>query len=146
MIVYLDMCVLKRPFDDQTQPRIALEAAAGIAIVQAAEAGRLRAVRSVAHEVENARNPDRRRTGAVQVWLDTLNALEPGSVVQERARELVAEGFRPLDALHLAWAEHLRAEVFLSTDDRLISKSHRMEDRIRVRVMDPVAFVRENDL
>lgn len=28
MKVYLDICCLKRPFDDQSQPRIAVESAA----------------------------------------------------------------------------------------------------------------------
>ena len=60
MLVYLDLCCLKRPFDDQRQARIALESTAVLAILQAVADGRVNAVRSLAHELENDRNPDRR--------------------------------------------------------------------------------------
>jgi hypothetical protein len=36
MRVYLDMCCLKRPFDDQSQPRIHLESEAVLALLGAA--------------------------------------------------------------------------------------------------------------
>ena len=42
--VYLDMCSLKRPFDDQGQPRVREEATAVAAIVARAEAGALNAL------------------------------------------------------------------------------------------------------
>jgi len=74
--VYLDICTLKRPFDDQSQPRIALETTALFAILQTVEDGRATAVRSLAHELENARNPDVRRARAVSRWLNTLDPLE----------------------------------------------------------------------
>ena len=76
MTIYLDMCCLKRPLDDQTQPRIALETAAVLAILQAVADDRAKAVRSLAHQLENSRNPDSRRAGAVAAWLDTLNPIE----------------------------------------------------------------------
>ena len=40
MLLYLDNSVLNRPFDDQTQPRIHLEAEAVLAIVADIENGR----------------------------------------------------------------------------------------------------------
>src|SRR5437868_5444661 len=107
MRVYMDMCCLKRPFDDQAQPRISLETAATLAILQAVNDGRLEAVRSLAHEIENAQNPDSRRAGAVAEFLKTLNALEQtSSSVEENVGKLHAVGFRNLDAYHLAWAEY----------------------------------------
>lgn len=44
--VYLDMCSLKRPFDDQRQPRVRAEASALAALVAQAEAGQIALVRS----------------------------------------------------------------------------------------------------
>ena len=35
MLIYLDMCCLKRPFDDQSQPRIRLETEAVLALLTA---------------------------------------------------------------------------------------------------------------
>jgi hypothetical protein len=38
MRIYLDMCCLKRPFDDQSQPRIRLETEAVLALLAAESA------------------------------------------------------------------------------------------------------------
>jgi hypothetical protein len=51
--VHLDMCSLKRPFDDQRHPRVREEATAVAAIVARAEAGEIALVRSTVHLVEN---------------------------------------------------------------------------------------------
>lgn len=47
MLLYLDMCCIKRPFDDQSQPRIRLESEAVLGLL-AAESDSLRFVRSAA--------------------------------------------------------------------------------------------------
>ena len=39
MRIYLDTCCLQRPFDDQTQPRIRVEAEDLLAVLAAIEAG-----------------------------------------------------------------------------------------------------------
>jgi len=142
--IYLDMCCLKRPFDDQTQPRIALETAAVLAILQAVADGRAKAVRSLAHQLENSRNPDLRRAGAVNGWLSTLNPLEltPRSVAK-RAGQLAAAGFEPMDGYHLAWAEYLGAEVLATTDDGFLSQFSRSGDIMKTRVLNPVALAGE---
>ena len=144
MTIYLDMCCLKRPFDDQTQPRIALETAAVLAILQAVADGRAKAVRSLAHQLENSRNPDSRRAGAVNAWLNTLNPIEstPRSVAK-RVRRLTAAGFEPMDAYHLAWAEYLRADVLATTDDGFLSRFSRFGDIMETRVLNPVTLAGE---
>lgn len=55
--VYLDLCSLKRPFDDQRQPRVRDEAVAVGMIIARAEAGEIALIRSPAHIVENDANP-----------------------------------------------------------------------------------------
>ncbi len=57
--VYLDMCSLKRPFDDQRASRVREEATAVAAIISQAEGGQIALVRSPAHLVENDANPRR---------------------------------------------------------------------------------------
>lgn len=142
MTVYLDICCLKRPFDDQLQPRIALETAAVLTILREVAEGRIKAVRSVAHELENSRNPDVRRAGAVGAWLQTLNTLEltPKAVV-DAVRRLQTSGLGTMDAYHLAWAEYLETDVLVTTDDRFRSQAGRLGDIIKVRVIDPIALV-----
>ena len=39
MRIYLDVCCLQRPFDDQTQPRIRVESEAVLAVLAEVEAG-----------------------------------------------------------------------------------------------------------
>ena len=39
MVIYLDTCSIQRPFDDQTQLRIALESQAVLAIIEQIERG-----------------------------------------------------------------------------------------------------------
>ena len=144
MTIYLDMCCLKRPFDDQTQPRIALETAAVLAILQVVADGRTNAVRSLAHELENSRNPDDRRAKAVGAWLNTLNPIEPTPrAVAAQAERLVTAGFGAMDAYHLAWAHHLEADVLVTTDDGLLSQSRQLADIISIRVLDPIAVAAE---
>jgi hypothetical protein len=143
MVIYFDMCCLKRPFDDQTQSRIAVETAAVVALQQAVDDQRLDAVQSAAHVGENARNPDRRRAAAVASWLSGLNPLTttPGMVIN-RIIGLTGAGFSVLDAAHIAWAEFLKADVLVTVDDDLLKKAKRTS-AIMVRVVNPVDLVQE---
>ncbi len=119
MKVYLDLCSLKRPFDDQSRPRISLETSAVLILLEAVADGRLEAVRSLAHELENSRNPDLRRARVVGSWLEALNPVEvTPEPVAEQADQLVRRGLRAMDAYHLAWAEYLGADTLVTTDDR----------------------------
>lgn len=61
----------------------------------------------------------------------------------ERAREIEKSGFGGFDAVHLACAESGKADVFLTTDDRLLKKAKRHAKRIRVKVMNPLDWLKE---
>ena len=136
--VYLDMCSLKRPFDDQRQPRVREEATAVAAIVVRAEAGELALVRSAAHLVENDANPREDRRLAAALWIDGAAVDVPlDARVEARAGELVALGFRPLDALHVAFAERAEARWFVTCDDELLKLARRLGDAIRSPVITP---------
>ena len=68
MLIYLDMCCLKRPFDDQSVARNRLECEAVLALL-AAESATLRFVRSGALFLENRLNQVPWRAARVQEWL-----------------------------------------------------------------------------
>ncbi len=144
MKVYLDLCSLKRPFDDQSQPRINLETSAVLSLLDAVADGRLEAVRSLAHELENSRNHDLRRARVVGSWLESLNPLEvtPNSVAQQ-ADQLIHRGLGAMDAYHLAWAEYLGADTLVTTDDRFLSKAAHLKGIIKVRLVDPITLAKE---
>jgi predicted nucleic acid-binding protein len=137
-IVYLDICCLKRPFDDATQERVRREAENVAAALEAAAHGRIRLVRSPAHDFENERNPREDRRVATRLWLEAAARRVPASpTAVERARTLANLGFTPLDALHLAFAEEATARWFVTTDDRLLKRARTQQGHLRVQVLDP---------
>lgn len=137
-LVYLDICCFKRPFDDATLERIRREAEAVAAILDAAEAGAVRLVRSPAHDFENDRNPREDRRLATLLWLEAAGTRVPaGREAFERARELEALGFSALDALHLACAEKSAAKWFVTTDDRLLRRARTHRERLRIEAVAP---------
>jgi predicted nucleic acid-binding protein len=139
--VYLDICSLKRPFDDQRQPRIREEAMAVAAIVARAEAGEIALVRSPAHLVENDANPREDRRLAAALWIDGAAVDVPlDDDVGVRAGEIAALGFGPLDALHLAFAERAEARWFVTCDDKLLKLAGRLGDLLRTAVVAPPAL------
>lgn len=144
MKLYLDLCCLKRPFDDQGAVRVRVEAEAVLALQKAIEEGAQVFVRSIAHDLENAQNPDPVRRTRVDAWLAAhpLPAL-PAATVQERATELARGGHGSFDAFHLAWAEALGVEAFVTVDDRLMARASRAAPPLGVRVIGPVDLLKE---
>jgi hypothetical protein len=61
----------------------------------------------------------------------------------ERAVALEKVGFKPADALHVAATEELRADVFLSCDDRCCRLARRRRRRLKVRVINPLDWLKE---
>ena len=61
MKIYLDVCCLNRPFDDQTQTRVHLEAEAVLAIIQAVEDGEWEWISSDAAAYEINKTPNEER-------------------------------------------------------------------------------------
>jgi hypothetical protein len=138
--VYLDMCSLKRPFDDQRQGRVRMEATAVAAIMARAESGEIALVRSPAHLVENDANPREDRRLAAALWIDGAGVdVSLDTEVEARAGALVALGFTPLDALHLAFAERAAARWFVTCDDELLERARRLGGTLRTAVVLPWA-------
>ena len=52
-------------------------------------------------------------------------------------------GFAAYDALHMASAESAGADVLLTTDDQLLRCARGTAERLFVRVLNPVEWVRE---
>ncbi len=142
--VYLDACCLNRPFDDQTQDRIRLEAEAVLLILGHVERDEWRWIGSEVLDFEVVQNPDAERRRRVQVLLRSAAESVPlDDTVMQRGTELEGLGFGAFDALHLACAEGAGVDVFLTTDDGLLRRAHRLTNQIRVRVENPLTWLRE---
>jgi predicted nucleic acid-binding protein len=58
-----------------------------------------------------------------------------------RAKDLQSLGFKQWDALHLACAESGQADIFLTTDDKLLRLSRRVA--LKIRVENPLNWLTE---
>jgi len=134
MRVYLDMCCLKRPFDDQSQPRVRLETEAVLSLL-AAESATLEFIRSAALLLENIQNPIVLRAARVDLWLKQKPAppVDP-AMLRSRTGELIGCGLAGFDALHIACAELSGADAFATCDDRLRKAAQRC-GQVRVRML-----------
>jgi predicted nucleic acid-binding protein len=140
--IYLDACCFNRPFDDLRQTRIYLEAEAVMIILQECELGQWQLINSTALKAELNQIRDLEKLQALQKILEiaTIQVTHNNQLYQ-RAFQFQEMGFRAYDAFYLASAESSQADVFLSTDDRLIKKARRYTQKIQVAVDNPAQWL-----
>jgi predicted nucleic acid-binding protein len=138
MRIYLDTSALNRPFDDRTQMRIALEAKAveSILLLIETEVVELAVSEALAYEISQNPYPERQAIAT--------HTLQQAKVDQRLTPEILQRGrlletndnIGKLDALHIACAEALAVDYFITCDDRLI---RRYKDAMRL--CNPVEFI-----
>ncbi|RCJ39121.1 PIN domain-containing protein [Nostoc minutum NIES-26] len=142
--IYLDACCLNRPFDDQTQSRIYLEAQAVMTILSQCQSATWKLINSSALIAELNQTPDLSRLQNVKKLLDIAKIKVVNSTfIENRAAELQLLGFSSYDATHIASAERSQADVFLTTDDRLFKKAQKNSQLINVLINNPVQWLAE---
>jgi predicted nucleic acid-binding protein len=143
--VYLDLCALKRPFDDQSQGRIWIETQAVVRILRAIDRNAVRGCNSAVLEDENVRNTNAGRREKVARLLLRFGIQAHATVeIFSRAEEVRSYGLKDVDALHVAFAEAMGAEYFISCDDAILGFAN--DERVRVRIIDPVSFVEGSEI
>ncbi len=144
MRVYLDNCSFNRPFDDQRQMRVRLEAEAKLCIQEHIRSGTLELVWSYMLDFENAANPFEERRTTISGWRQyaTMNIEETATILQ-RANLLAGIGLKAKDALHIACAIAGECTYFVTTDDDILKRRQGIQD---ITVIDPTALVREMNL
>ncbi|MFA4859256.1 hypothetical protein [Methanoregula sp.] len=142
MKIYMDVCCLCRPFDDQTSGRIRLEVTAVQEIIRRCAMQEFSMVTSEVIDEELSKIPNirkRLRVGKI------LSVAEESILIDERIisrmHGLITLGGDAMDSLHIACAERAGA-VLLTTDDGLITffKSNR---DIQVHIENPVIWLKE---
>jgi predicted nucleic acid-binding protein len=140
MKLYLDACCLNRPFDDQLQTRVRLEAEAVLSILEMAEAGELEIIGSDIIDDELSQMPANERREKVELFLALASSQVALTLaIEQRAIELQKWNIAPLDALHLASAESARADYFLTTDDDLLRRAKRAG--LKVKIENPAKWL-----
>ncbi len=144
--LYLDVCTLCRPFDDQEQPRIRRETESYYRILQAIQDGRYTLVCSPVHWTEIAAIADpleRNEIKAILAQQGTPGADDDLKALRQRAETLAAQGMGAADAAHVAFAE-ASAAFFITCDDRLLKQCGRLGANLQT--MTPTAFCERENL
>lgn len=143
MKIYLDNCSLQRPFDDRRQVRIAVEAEAILTITSLVETDVVKLVSSDTLLFEVRQSPPKAsRKYALELLAHSAAQVVLNEDIVQRARELMSEGIKPLDALHLASAEAAEVDYFCTCDDRLLRRAKRIP-LLKLRVVSPLELAEE---
>jgi predicted nucleic acid-binding protein len=143
--IYLDVCTLCRPYDDQNLMRIRFETDACYLILQHIQNGQYTMIVSPVHFREVAAIEETRERTEVTALLHR-HGTTPScdlSSVRKHAEALQARRFGVADAAHVDFAE-ATADVFITCDDRLLRQCRRAS--VRVRAMSPIDFCLAEDL
>lgn len=142
-LIYLDYNCFQRPFDDQSQVRIRLEALACLEIFIRTEANEMAIIWSFMHEDENRICPFPERQYEV-LRLSTIcrKRVGPEEDVLNLAESVKKQAkLSAKDALHFACALYAEADYFLTCDDVLLKRAGRVDTKMRV--MNPVDYIRQ---
>jgi predicted nucleic acid-binding protein len=145
--LYLDTCCFNRPYDDQSQERVHVEAEAVLLILTNVAVRSWELVGSDVIDLEVARIRDQTRRTRVQrmARAGTIHVRVDGKHIL-RGVELEALGFSELDALHIACAEAAAADVLVTADDDMVRRSRRLKSSMYVRVANPATWMQEENL
>ena len=137
MKIYLDTSSINRFFDDQSQPRIFLEASAMITVLAMIESRVFFLVSSEVLLFENSRNPFEERrifVSSVLAHAKVIQTINP--TLLHRAQQIESSNsISGLDALHLACAEKLKCGYFITCDDKVVRRY-----KGTVKAINPVQF------
>ncbi|XCN73706.1 MAG: PIN domain-containing protein [Candidatus Electrothrix aestuarii] len=143
MKIYLDNCCIQQPLDDRTQLRIAVEGEIILNILSLIEAGQIRLLSSEIslYEAEKISNTFRREF-TLKVLSERSGFTLLNDAIEERSRLFTGFGIKPIDALHLASAEMLKADFFCTCDDRFLKKAKKIDD-LGVRAVSILELLQE---
>jgi predicted nucleic acid-binding protein len=141
MRIYLDNCFFNRPFDDQSQIRIRLEAEAKLKIQEDVRSGCYTLIWSYVLDYENSQNPFRERREMIAKWRTYATTdIEEDEGILSVAAAVNKCGITKIDSLHIACAIKANAGFFLTTDDAVLNKAKLVHD---IQITDPIGFIKE---
>ncbi|NMX21431.1 hypothetical protein C5S30_03150 [ANME-1 cluster archaeon GoMg4] len=143
--IYLDTNVWCRPFDEPTQQRIIDEGAAFLKILEKAHTEQnYTIIGSLILDDEVKQIKGRRKREAVKTIMALFISEKVRSFSKSAVRDLKTVGLRDKDALHLAFAVHDHARYFITTDDYISKREKDIERKYKIKVINPIEFIKEN--
>jgi predicted nucleic acid-binding protein len=144
MRIYLDACCVNRPYDDQKQDRIRLQAEAILLIMQHCRKHEWEWIGSEVLNFEIQQMSNLEKKNRIELLLSSIFHVVPlKDVERKRGKELEALGFQAFDALHIACAESGKADILLTTDVKFLKKSSKCAHKLKTSVKDPVSWLME---
>jgi len=138
-LIYLDNCCFNRPYDDQTQPKVAIETLAKLHIQELVHKRELDIVWSYILKFENSRNIFEAKRAAIERWEQiSTRFVKKSDAVIALAREIAATGIKPADSLHIACAITAQCDYMITVDNRVL----KYRDS-RIIICNPVDFINE---
>lgn len=143
MRLYFDCCCYNRPFDDLSQNRIHDESDAILSLLNRSQTSNNIILGSsvLKMEIDKINDPGKKfKVNAL--YQATSYFISYTSDIRKRAEELQRLAIiHQMDSLHIASAEAGNANIFLTTDDKLIKACRNID--LNVRVMNPVSYLAE---
>jgi len=145
MKIYLDVCCLNRPFDDQSQDRIRLESEAILTILNRFHSDLWEIIGSeiIDFEVTQIPNLDKKHN-VKQINSSFTTKIVLNEEIEKRAKKIQELTFKPLDALHIACAEFAKADIFLTTDDQILKKFKQQSSKLLIEINNPLNWIMEH--
>lgn len=146
MRLYFDCCCYNRPFDDQSQDRIHDESEAILSIMKRCRNnGKDIVLGSTVLNMEFDKISDKaKKDNVLRLAKIISETIIYSPEIRQRAMELAKlDTVRKMDSLHIASAEIGYADVFLSTDDKLLKACKRIQDVLKIEVKNPLFYLAE---
>jgi len=140
--LYLDTCCYNRPFDDQEQDKIRIEAEAVLSIIARGELGQLDILKSgvIFDEILAIPYPDK-QSKVLNLYGSASPSLSYHQVIGDLALDFHQKGLGAYDATHLAYAKHYHADVLLTTDRKFINTVRNLD--LDIPVLNPLTYMTE---
>lgn len=143
MRIYFDCCCYNRPFDNPSSNRIHDETEAVLSLINRCLRGNGAIIGSTILQMEIDKiNDPRKKYKVLSLYQANTLFIPYTESIKNRAIELCSKtSIRLMDSLHIASAESGNADVFLSTDDKLVRACSKLQ--LQVRVMNPATYLAE---
>ena len=144
--IYLDVCTLCRPFDNQSMMRIRLETDAYYLILKSIEDRTFEIIVSPVHFKEIGAIEDIYERTELTVLLNKYGKKPSFQLkkIKKRTEDLYSLNLGIADAVHVAFAE-TSVDYFITCDDKLLKKVRKLKS-INMEAVNPVNFCTKENL